>query len=78
MTVSEMRKLLKGLPGTMNIVTPLDDETFVTVCAENSSVIEWEDEETGEVEEILLLVGCSCKDECDIQIDGINSHPELN
>lgn len=78
MTVSEMRRLLKGLKGNTQIIMPKDEDTFVNVCAENSEVIELEDEETNEVEEVLLLVGCNCKHECDIEIGDINSQPELN
>lgn len=54
MTVKKLRELLKGLPSNMEVVIPLGDEGFVTVCAENSTVIELEDEESGDVEEILF------------------------
>lgn len=81
MTVKEMRLLLKGLPGDMEVVMPLDDDNFITVCAQNSQVMELQLEEddeddSGEITEVLLLVGCSCKSE--YEVDGLNSQPELN
>lgn len=81
MTVKQMRKLLRGLPGNMQVIMPLDEDTFVTVCAENSAVVELDDseeDEIGERMEVLLLVGCSCESKSEYEVEGLNTQPELN
>lgn len=58
MTVKELRQLLKGLAGDMNVVIPVDDDHLVSVCNQNSCVEEAEID--GEIEELLVLMPCSC------------------
>lgn len=65
MTVKTLRNLLKGLPSEMEVVMPLGEDSFITVCAENSMVIELqvaenENDDSGDISEVLLLVGCTC------------------
>lgn len=40
MTVAEMRKLLKGLPSDMVVMLDTGDGDLISVCRENSKVIE--------------------------------------
>lgn len=73
MTVKKLRSLLKGLDGDMQVLMPLvGEEGLVTVCAENSQVIqvylaEDDEDENGEEVSVLLLVGCSCHVETELE-----------
>lgn len=40
MNVKEMRLLLKGLPGNMQVMLDASDGVIVSVCGENSQVVE--------------------------------------
>ena len=71
MTVKQLRALIKGLPGDMDVLMPLDDENLVSVCAENSTVVllgvaDYLDDIESQVE-ALLLVGCTCHSEGELE-----------
>lgn len=86
MTVSQMRKLLRGLPGSLQIMMETGEDILMSVCAENSQVVEiplLDEDETDEditdeteYAELLLLVPCHHK--CETEIGELNSQPELN
>lgn len=80
MTVKKLRQLLKGLGSNMQVVMPLGEDSFVTVCAENSSVIQLAldegEDELSEPIEVLLLVGCSCHVES--EVEPVISEDQLN
>lgn len=89
MTVRDMKKLLKGLANDMMIMMDTGDGVLITVCAENSQVVELpllddEDDidieeidlENTEIIEIVLLVPCNHPQE--LEVGELNSKPELN
>lgn len=78
MTVTELRKLIKGLPGFMKVVVGVD-ESLEDICTGNAGVTCVEYNDTKEKDFLLVLPQCECKLQgCDITANGLNSQPELN
>ena len=80
MKVKELRSLLKSLPAEMEVVMLMDDDSIITVCKENSHVVNLmdEDNEDEDEETVLILVPCGCHNEDELELGEINSQPELN
>lgn len=83
MKVRELKDLLQGLPDDMEVVTPLQQDSYITVCYEKSGVIELavaedEEDDSGEPTDVLLLVGCDCDMDEEYTDGEINSQPKLN
>lgn len=67
MTVKELKKLLKGLPDDMDVVMEGPDDTFITVCRENSeletiTMMDEEDDDEFDID-LLILRPCTCSGE---------------
>lgn len=70
MTIKQFRKLIKYLPGNMEIFIPFGED-LISACAENTEVFELETENG--IKDVLIVVPCSCHEEIEAEIN-----PELN
>ena len=77
MTVKELRRLLTGLPPTMNVVLQAGEETLITACYEKSGLVKIDiidefDEDKFETTEVLLLLPCGCPEDHNLLDKEIN------
>lgn len=65
MSITELKELIKDLPGDMPVIMPSGDDTFITVCKSNSEVVSFDRPDDVEDDdaffgEALILVPCTC------------------
>jgi hypothetical protein len=70
MTIKELKKLIKYLPGHMEVFIPYGED-LIGACATNSEVVEIETED--DIKDIFILVPCCCHEELEPE-----TNPELN
>lgn len=58
MTIRSLINYLIGLDPDMEVAILADGEDFLPICEMASDIVEMEDIETGEKEELLVLVPC--------------------
>lgn len=68
MTVAQLKELIEELPDDMTVVMPQGEEIYITVCFEQSEIVEFpvEDDTTEEgfsYLETLVLRPCTCQAE---------------
>ena len=66
MTVSELRKILKGLPAEMPVCV-IDNETLYSACNGTTGITPLEIE--GRVQNSLIITACKCNEEPDFTLN---------
>lgn len=66
MTVAQLRELIQELPDDMPVVMPHGEETYITVCFEQSELVDFPVEDEGTEEgysyaSTLVLRPCTCE-----------------
>lgn len=70
MTLTEFRKIIKGLPGNMDIAIEVSEDSIEEVCG-ITNVIKVKFNDTGKEKFVFVIKPCSCTVE-DAIMDGIN------
>lgn len=60
MTVKELKKLLKDIPGHFDIAIEVGEESLMPICPSDSGVIEAEYNDNKKKIFIFVLAPCSC------------------
>lgn len=78
LTVSDLRKIIKGVPGGVKVVLGIG-ESLEDICAAKMGFTMVKYDDTGEKDMLLILPICTCsEDEDELELGDINSQPELN
>lgn len=60
MTLTEFRKMIKGMPGNMDIAIEVSDESIMPVCS-NPNVIKIKFNDTNEERFVFVIKPCTCE-----------------
>lgn len=62
MTLREFRKIIKGLPGDMDIAIEVDSESIQPVCSK-TNVVKIKFDDTNEERFVFVINPCYCEEE---------------
>ncbi len=71
MTLKEFRKIIRGLPGEMDIAIDTEDGSLEPICG-NIEVVELKFNETEEKRFVLVIKPCRCEEEVEELTENIN------
>lgn len=60
MTLAEFRKIIKGLPGAMDIAIEINEESLMPICP-NTNVVQLQFNDTKEKRFVLVIKPCKCQ-----------------